>query len=105
MDEEIGLASAIEALRNELETAWLAGQERPVRFLASEITLTLTTVARLDKEGSGKIRWYLLEAGGSVTSGSERTQTLTLKLAPERVAADGTSTPLRVTGHQPVPGQ
>lgn len=105
MDEELGLASAIEALRNELEAAWLAGRERPVRFRASGITLTLSTVARLDKEGSGKVRWYVVEAGGSVTSGNERTQTLTLTLVPERVEADGSTTPLAVSGHQPVPGQ
>lgn len=81
-DDELGLAAALEALREELESAWQSGHGRRVRFRASEVTLTVETVARLDKEGSGKIRWYVVEAGGGVTSGSERTQTLTLTLTP-----------------------
>jgi Trypsin-co-occurring domain 2 len=105
VDEWFGLASAIEALRDELEAAWLAGRERDVQFQASEIKLTLSTVVSLDKEGSGRIRWYVIDAGGKIASGNERTQTLTLTLAPRRVEADGSSTPLMVSGNQPVPGQ
>ena len=51
MDEELGLASALEALREELETALKTGQGHAVRFQASKVTLTLSTVARLDKDG------------------------------------------------------
>jgi NTP-dependent ternary system trypsin peptidase co-occuring protein len=103
--EELGLASVLEALHDELESAWKAGQGRPVRFRATEVTLTLETVARLDKEGSGKIRWYVLEAGAALTSGSERSQTLTLTLTPTVYDDNGQAGPLDVAGKQAAPGQ
>ena len=105
MHEELGLAFALEALRDELESALKAGQGRAVQFQASEVTLTLSTVARLDKDGSGKIRWYLIEVGGGVKSGSERTHTLTLTLAPVHVDEQGRSQPLQVAGRQSEPGR
>lgn len=100
MDQELGLASTLEALRTELEAAWRDGQGRSVRFTASEVTVTLSAVARLDKDGSGKIRWYVLEAGGGVKSGREHTQTLTLKLTPMHVDDQGRASPLQVAGDQ-----
>jgi Trypsin-co-occurring domain 2 len=104
MDNELGLAEALEAARDELESAWHAGEGRPVRFRASQMTLSLSTVARLDKEGSGKIRWYLIEAGGGINSGSERAQTLTLTLEPVHVDAQGRSGSLEVSSSQSEPG-
>ena len=65
----VGLSAALDALRDELESAWQASQGRRVRFRTSEVTLTVETVARLDKDGSGKIRWWLVEAGAGVKSG------------------------------------
>ena len=104
-DDELGLAAALEALREELESAWQSGQSRAVRFRTSELTLTLTTVARLDKDGSGKIRWYVVEAGGGVKSGSERTQTLTVTFTPLLYDKEGRPEPLDVAGDQSVPGR
>jgi hypothetical protein len=100
----VGLAAALEALRDELESAWQASQEHRVRFRASEVTLTVETVARLDKDGSGKIRWWLVEAGAGVTSGRERTQTLVLTLTPLLYDEAGKAVPLDVDAAQPVPG-
>ena len=104
-DDELGLAAALEALRDDLQSAWRAGQGRQVRFRASEVTLQLETVARLDKDGSGKIRWYVVEAGGGVKSGSERTQKLTLTLTPLVYDEQGKPVPLEVAGNQPTPAQ
>lgn len=104
-DDELGLAAALEALRHELESAWQSGQGQNVRFRASEVTLTLETVARLDKEGSGKIRWYVVEAGGGLKSGKERTQTLTLTLTPLLYDEQGRLLPLDIAGQQRVPGK
>ena len=100
----VGLASALEALREELESAWDAGQGRRVRFRASEVTLTVETVARRDRDGSGKIRWWLVEGGAAVKSGQERTQTLTLTLTPLMYDEAGRSGPLDVDAVQRVPG-
>jgi hypothetical protein len=102
---EVGLAAALDALREELESAWSASQGRQVRFRASAVTMTVETVARLDKDGSGKIRWWLVEAGGGVKSGSERTQTLTLTLTPLLYDEAGKLVPLDITASQPLPGK
>ncbi len=101
----VGLAAALEALRDELESVWRAGRGRDIRFRASEATLTVQTAARLDKDGSGKIRWWLVEAGAGVKSGSERTQTLTLTLTPLLHDEHGKPLPLDVAADQPEPGQ
>ena len=98
MADEVGLAVVLEGLRDELEDAWRTGQDRKVRFQVTGVTLTLQTVTRQEKDGSGKIRWYVVEAGGGVKVGDERTQTLVLTLAP---LVDGE--PLAVYGEQPVP--
>jgi len=69
------------------------------------VTLAVQTVARLDKEGSGKIRWYVVEAGGGVKAGTERTQTLVLTPTPQLYDEHGRAVPLEVAGRQAVPGQ
>ena len=60
----VGLATALEGLREELETAWATGAGRAVRFRVREVTLTLEAVARREAEGAGKVRWWIIEAGG-----------------------------------------
>ena len=101
--ELMGLSGALEGLREELESAWNKGAGKAIRFRVSEVTLTLQAVARRDVEGSGKIRWWLIEAGGGVTAGSETTQTLVLTLSPGRYDAQGNLLPLDVAGDQPDP--
>ncbi len=103
--EELDLAAALEALRAELESVWRSSHGHDVRFRTSDVTLRVQTVARFDREGSGKIRWYLLEAGGGVTSGSERTQELTLALTPFIYDDEDNPVPLDVGGKQAAPGQ
>ncbi|WP_369244408.1 trypco2 family protein [Streptomyces sp. R41] len=98
MADEPGLAVVLEGLRDELEEAWRTGRDREVRFQVTGVTLTLETVTRQEKDGSGRIRWYVVEAGGGVKAGGERTQTLVLSLEP---LMDGKS--LTVHGQQPVP--
>jgi hypothetical protein len=94
----MGLSSALEGLREELETAWEQGADKVVRFRVSNVTLTLEVVARRESEGSGKIRWWLVEAGGGVTAGKETTQTLLLTLTPGLYDAQGDLKPLDVAG-------
>jgi hypothetical protein len=100
----MGLSAALEGLRVELETAWKQGAGKAVRFRVSDVTLTLEAVARRESEGSGKIRWWLVEAGGGVTAGRETTQTLVLTLTPGVYDAQGNLQPLDVTGDQARPG-
>jgi hypothetical protein len=100
----MGLSAALDGLREELEAAWGQGEGKALRFRVSNVTLTLEAVARRETGGSGKIRWWLVEAGGSVTAGKETTQTLVLTLTPGVYDAQGNLKPLDVAGDQPRPG-
>lgn len=109
MDEEepglFGLSSALEVLRKELEVAWRASEDKPVRFRVSELTVTMEVVARREREGGGKLRWYVFEAGGSAKSSGEMTQTLVLTLTPQLFDERGKASPLDVKDLQSKPGR
>ena len=102
----VGLAAALEALREELDGAWRGSQDQRVRFRASQITLTVQAVARTEKKAGGKLRWWVVEAGADRTTGREATQTLELTLIPELFDDAGKLVgPLDVGGQQPEPGR
>jgi Trypsin-co-occurring domain 2 len=100
---ELGIASAIEGLRVELEEAWATSAGKPVRFRVSDVTLTVQTVARREAGVSGKVRWYLIEAGADGRVARESTQTLVLTLTPALYGETGTAGPLDVSGEEPEP--
>ena len=95
-DPGVPVADAIEMLRDELETALGKGAGRSVQFGVSDVTLTVNVVAGKTKDAVGKIRWWVVEAGGSGTWSREVTQTLVLTLHPQQVKSDGTRVPLEV---------
>jgi hypothetical protein len=89
MDEAmVGLAEAIEALRQELTVAAGYGQDQQMRFTIEPIELVMEVA--VTKDASGKIGWQILEAGGGYEKVS--TQTLTLRLAPLWQTPEGTLT-------------
>lgn len=98
-DVEIDLADAIDALRTSLEEAAERGKGRAVRFKVCDAKLTVQTVIRREHEGSGRIRWLLVEAGAGATTSSDVTQTLVITLSP--LGDDGA---LAVAGAQGAPG-
>ena len=69
---------------------WRRGPVKPVQFGIPDVTLTVSVVAGKSKDAVGKIRWWVIEAGGSGKWSREVTQTLVLTLHPERVKPDGT---------------
>ena len=81
----VGLAEAIEALREALTDAVGRGKDQNMQFRVQPIELTLQVV--VTKDGNGKIGWGALGVGGSFESA--RTQTLTLKLQPVWKTPDG----------------
>jgi Trypsin-co-occurring domain 2 len=100
-DAVLWVSSALEALRAELEEAWRSGTKHQVQFGIDEISLTLTVVASGKMAGGGKIRWYVIEAGGDVSHEKSSTQTLVLKLKPALVdPGTGRTWPLQVSGDQ-----
>lgn len=96
----LGLSTALEALREELEVAWKRSADSAIRFVVSNVTLALEAVARRHVEGSGKIRWWLVEAGGSASAGTAATQTLVLTLTPGLYDEQGYRGPL-IAGDEP----
>jgi hypothetical protein len=102
---ELVLSSALEALRNELDAAWQSSQGHRVRFRASQVTLTLETVIRSDKDASAGFHWYVLQAGGGVKSGTQFTQTVVLTLTPGLYDEHGNASPLDVADDQLQPGR
>lgn len=106
MAEALGvdLSTALEALRDELESAWAASQGRAVRFRVSDVTLTVQVVAGHEASGGGKLRWFLFEAGAEGKMSRETTQTLVLTLTPGLYDKAGEPKPLDVDGIQPEPG-
>jgi hypothetical protein len=101
----LDVSSALEALSAELEQAWRSGQGHQVQFGVDEISLTLFVVASGKKGAAGKIRWYVVEAGGDVSHEDSSTQTLVLTLKPVLVDPQTRrKSPLQVSGDQHEPG-
>jgi hypothetical protein len=95
-DPGIPVADAIELLRDELQAALEKGAGEPVQFGIPDVTLTVSVVAGKSKDAVGKIRWWVIEAGGSGKWSRDVSQTLVLTLHPQRVKPDGTRVPLDV---------
>ena len=100
----LGLSAALEGLREELAAAWAAGQGEAIRFRVNEVKVTLEAVATRSKEAGGKIRWWVIEAGGGGKAETETTQTLVLTLTPSLYDDEGRVGPLDVAGDQAEPG-
>lgn len=101
----VELSLALETLREELEEAWVQGQGCQVRFQIPHVTLTVQATARRDNKMGGKLRWWLVEAGGEHGSGHENIQTLVLELSPQFYDEEGKASPLVVAGDQAEPGK
>jgi Trypsin-co-occurring domain 2 len=84
------LAEALASLQVQLGRAWASGQGESGRFLISDVTLTVETVARRDKEVAGGIRW-LVAAQGRTSRQNEATQTIVLHLTPGQMQATAAS--------------
>ena len=78
----VNLSSALDALRLELEQAWAASQGQRIRFRVGDVTMTIQVVARRERGGGGKLRWWVIEAGAEAKAADETTQTLVLTLTP-----------------------
>jgi hypothetical protein len=94
----LGLAEAVQALREELVKAISGGTGEWMRFGLAPIELTLQAV--VTKGADGKIGWKILELGGKYESAV--TQTLKLTLTPTWRLSDGRlTTDFSIAGDQP----
>jgi hypothetical protein len=92
----VSVSEAIEVLRSELEAAFLSGSGRAVRFAVPEAVVTLSVVATREAGADARVRWWVVDGGGSASWTREQTQTLQLTLRPQRVLPDGSAEDLTV---------
>lgn len=97
----IELASVIRDLRDELERAIAAGEGEQLRFELGPIELEATVAVERSDGASGKLRFWVVEAGADRKKDSATTQRIKLTLAPKLA---GTRRPPRVAG-VPEPGE
>ena len=100
-DPVVGLAEAIQALREQLTQARRTGWFEELGFQVEPVELTIQAV--VDKGADGKVGWGVLSVGGGYKSAT--TQTLKLTLTPVKREADGSVTRDFTIADQQAPGQ
>lgn len=85
----IALASAIRALRSELQEAIRAGEGEELRFALGPVELELQVQAACEGGGEAGIKFWLVSIGAKGGRSSEATHTLRVSLTPVRVGAYG----------------
>ncbi|MEU4409958.1 trypco2 family protein [Streptosporangium sp. NPDC023963] len=90
---ELGLAEAIEQVREELRQAIVAGADADVRFPVGQVTLEFQVGLKKSGEGSGKVKVWVLEAGTSGKIEHDEVQKVTVVLQPP---VDPSGNPIKV---------
>jgi len=83
----IPLASAIRALRTELQEAVRAGDGEELRFALGPVELDLQIQAASEGGGEAAIKFWLVSVGAKGSRSSQATHTMRLSLTPVRVGA------------------
>ncbi|MET9524804.1 trypco2 family protein [Streptomyces coeruleorubidus] len=94
----IELSEMIRQLRWELNAAMADGAGERVRFELGTVEIETTVAVDREAEANGKVRFWVVEAGGSGRDTRSRTQRITLTLQPKAVAPDGTSRNALISG-------
>lgn len=81
-ERRLGLAESIGSLRRELAEAIAAGAKEDLRFEVGEIELQLTVTAERSREGSGGVKFWVVDATGGIASSDATTHTITIPLTP-----------------------
>jgi hypothetical protein len=80
----IGLKEAVEALRAELNASILAAGNESLRFEVGQITMEFQVGIERTSEGSGGIKFWVVELGGKVGDKSTEIHKVTIPLQPMR---------------------
>ncbi|MFG3656627.1 trypco2 family protein [Streptomyces sp. NPDC047706] len=94
----VELAEMIRELRHELNSALAGGGDGPVRFELGPVEIEATVAVGRTGGAGGKVRFWVVEAGGETQAESSRTHRICLTLQPKLVAPDGTHHGVLVTG-------
>ena len=97
--EPVGLKEAVEALRKELSASIVAAANESLRFEVGQITMEFQIGVERTAEGSGGIKFWVVELGGKGVYKSTEVHKVTIPLKP--VHGDGRPV---LTGGNKIPG-
>ncbi len=92
--EEIGLVEAIEAVREELVQAVLAGAQRPLQFPLEGVELTFQVGVTREHAPGGKLKFWILQLGYEQRDQHQSVHTVKVNLG---APLDDAGTPFKVT--------
>lgn len=105
--QPIELAELVRRLREELQTAAADGKAAPadesgerLEFRLGPVEVEATVSASRDRSANGKVRFWVVQAGGEAKSSRSDAQRITLTLHPEAVKPDGERTDYTVSGRE-----
>ncbi|MET7617123.1 trypco2 family protein [Streptomyces sp. NPDC005408] len=78
-----GLAEVIGQVRDELERAQRAGDERDLKFSVEKVNLEFAVQVRREGSGRAELRIGVLTAGGGGSAGRDSTHTIQIELKPQ----------------------
>lgn len=96
--EKIGLAEAVEALRDELTEAIAASADQSLRFRVGEVIVEFEVTVERTRGGRGGLKFWVIDVGAEGSRTNANTHHLTIPLTP--VNTDGS--PI-LTGEQRLP--
>ncbi|MGR3933061.1 trypco2 family protein [Streptomyces sp. BRA346] len=94
----VELSEMIRELRAQLTAAAAEGAGESLGFDVGPIEIEATVAITKEAGGSGKVRFWVVEAGGDGKYTSSETQRITLTLHPTAPGPDGTRTTARISG-------
>lgn len=92
MEQEVdaltGLSTFVEALRTELQLAREASSGSDMSFEVDSVEVEFNVVTTREAGPQAKVRFWVIEAGGSAKFGHAETQRLKLSLTPVSTAGE-----------------
>lgn len=97
----VELSSMIRDLRRELNSAMAEAEGEQLRFELGPVQIEATVTVGTEKSGQGKVRFWVIEAGGDGKATRSDLQKITLTLQPRLAGTPGS--PL-ISGDE-IPGE
>ncbi|NUP44605.1 MAG: hypothetical protein HOY76_48155 [Streptomyces sp.] len=86
----IELAEMLRELRQELNSSMAAGGSGPVRFELGEVQVEATVAVGRKAGATGKVGFWVVEAGADAQVESARTHRISITMQPKLVTPEGT---------------
>jgi len=81
--EPVGLAAFLDGLRSELKHSIANAEKDPaLSFELTKLDVELQVTAETSADGSGKIKFWVVEVGGGAKGGQKSVQTIKMSLQP-----------------------